>query len=175
MKIVLYLLSQFFYETANCFFKQLFCHYKFNLLYDLLPWYGTRACKKKKLKSFSWLKNIKNKKYPFWRFDTLFSSHKKRSIDIIDDGGWHFTNVKSAEDLFVKLNNFGHHNEFELSNLTVKDLELQIRNKIINYNHFADKTDENKYNFEYKLKKLNTNFLPKYLELNKTKYSEWFD
>ena len=33
-------------------FKQLFCYYKFNLLYDLLPWYGTRACKKKKIKIF---------------------------------------------------------------------------------------------------------------------------
>ena len=156
-------------------FKQLFCCYKFNLLYDLLPWFGTRACKKKILKSFSWLKNIKNKKYPFWRFDTFFSNYKQRNIDVIDDGGWHFTNVKSPEDLFIKLNNFGHHNEFELSNLTVKDLDLQIKNKVINYNHFTDKTNENKYSFEYKLKKLDTKFLPKYLELNRKKYSEWFD
>jgi len=156
-------------------FKQLFCYYKFNLLYDLLPWYGTRACKKKKLNSFSWLKNIKNKKYPLWRLDTLFSNYKQRNIDIIDDGGWHFTNVKSPKDLFIKLNNFGHHNEFELSNLTLKDLELQIKNKVISYNHFADKTNKNKYNFEYKLKKIDTKILPKYLELNKKKYSEWFD
>ena len=48
-------------------FKQLFFYYKFNLLYDLLPWYGSKACKKKKLQSFSWLKNLKNKQYPFWR------------------------------------------------------------------------------------------------------------
>jgi beta-1,4-mannosyl-glycoprotein beta-1,4-N-acetylglucosaminyltransferase len=156
-------------------FKQLFCHYKFNLLYDLLPWYGTRATHKKNLKSFSWLKNIKNKKYPIWRFDTFFSNYKQRSVNIIDDGGWHFTNVKSPKDLFIKLNNFGHHNEFELSKLTVEDLELQIKNKVINYNHFADKTDENKYNFEYNLKKLDTKFLPKYLESNQNKYSDWFD
>ena len=161
------------FQTQNLF--NLFCYYKFNLLHDLLPWYGTRACKKKKLKSFSWLKNIKNKKYPFWRFDTFFSNYKQRNIDIIEEGGWHFTNVKSPEDLFIKLSNFGHHNEFELSNLTVKDLKLQIKNKTINYNHFADKTEENKYNFEYKLKKLDAKFLPKYLESNKKKYSEWFD
>ena len=78
-----------------------------------MPWYGSRASKKKNLKSFSWLKNIKNKIYPYWRLDTYFSNYKARNIDIIDDGGWHFTNVKSAEDLFIKLSNFGHHNEFK--------------------------------------------------------------
>tara|TARA_Y100000590_G_scaffold391181_1_gene467602 strand:+ start:1475 stop:1981 length:507 start_codon:yes stop_codon:yes gene_type:complete len=29
-------------------FKQLFFYYKFNLYYDLIPWYGSKACKKKK-------------------------------------------------------------------------------------------------------------------------------
>ena len=27
-------------------FEQLFFYYKFNLFYDLIPWYGTKACKK---------------------------------------------------------------------------------------------------------------------------------
>ena len=36
-------------------FKQKFCFYKFNLLYDEIPWYGTRACKKKNLISLQWL------------------------------------------------------------------------------------------------------------------------
>ena len=31
-------------------FKQLFFYYKFNLLYELMPWFGSRACKKKNLK-----------------------------------------------------------------------------------------------------------------------------
>ena len=43
-------------------FKQLFFYYKFNLLYDLIPWYGSKAAKKKKLLSMSWLRNLKNKK-----------------------------------------------------------------------------------------------------------------
>ena len=45
-------------------FKQLFFYYKFNLLYDLVPWFGSKAAKKKKLLSMSWLRNLKNKKYP---------------------------------------------------------------------------------------------------------------
>ena len=67
-------------------FKQLFFYYKFNLLYDLMPWFGSKACKKKYLKSFSWLRNIKNKKYPFWRIDTSFSDLKYTNLEIINDG-----------------------------------------------------------------------------------------
>ena len=32
-------------------FKQLFFYYKFDLFYDLMPWFGSKACKKKSLKS----------------------------------------------------------------------------------------------------------------------------
>ena len=156
-------------------FEQLFCYYKFNLLYDLVPWYGSRACKKKYLKSFSWLKNLKNKKYPFWRIDTLLSNYKEISVEIIKDGGWHFTNVMSPEKLFNKLNNFGHHNEFELSNISINDLKEQIDNKMVNYNHLADKTDQNKYKFNYKLKNLDNELLPEFLRLNKTLYKDWFN
>lgn len=42
-------------------FEQLFFYYKFNLLYDRMSWFGSKACKKKYLKSFSWLRNKKIK------------------------------------------------------------------------------------------------------------------
>ena len=68
-------------------FKQLFFYFRFNLLYDRMYWFGTKGCKKKKLKSLSWLRNIKLKKYPFWRLDTLFSETKQINLQIIQDGG----------------------------------------------------------------------------------------
>ena len=71
-------------------FEQLFFYYKFNLFYDLIPWYGTKACKKKYLKSFSWLRNLKNKKYPYWRIDTLFSNLKQRDLQIVKKKNWNF-------------------------------------------------------------------------------------
>ena len=45
--------SKHFKESQNdiYIFKQLFFYYKLNLFYDLMPWYGTKACKKKKLLS----------------------------------------------------------------------------------------------------------------------------
>ena len=36
---------------------------------------------------------------------------------IVDNGGWHFTNIKTPEEIYKKLKNFGHHDEFELSNI----------------------------------------------------------
>jgi len=155
-------------------FKQLFFYYKFNLFYDLVPWFGSKACKKKKLISLSWLRNLKNKKYPWWRLDTYFSKNKQINLQIVNNGGWHFTNVKTAEDLHKKLLNFGHHNEYEESGLTVKDIQYCIDNKIVNYDHFADKRKINKYDAKYKLQLVDDKILPKYLLQNKDKYKDWF-
>ena len=140
-----------------------------------MPWYGTKACKKKKLLSFSWLRNLKNKRYPFWRLDTLFSNSKQTNIKIIEDGGWHFTNLKTAEEIYTKLSNFGHHNEFDDSGVTVKDIQKCIDNRIVNYNHQADKSENNKYNANYKLQLVEDKILPNYLVKNKDKYKDWFD
>ena len=156
-------------------FKQLFFYYKFNLFYNLMPWFGTKACKKKKLISLSWLRNLKNKKYPWWRLDTYLSNIKQTNLTIVNNGGWHFTNLKTAEEIFKKLSNFGHHNEFDVSGLTVKDIQNCIDNRIVNYNHLADKTVENKYNAEYKLHLANDEILPEHIIVNKEKYKDWFD
>ena len=156
-------------------FKQLFFYYKFNLLYDLMPWFGSRACKKKNLKSFSWLKNIKNKKYPFWRLDVYFSNLKSANVEIINDGGWHFTNLKSPKELFEKMKNFGHHDEFDISGITLEDIEKNMREKKVFYNHFADKGSQDKWEYEYELKKASLDILPNYLQINKEKYNNWLD
>ena len=46
-----------------------------NLIYSLpnLIWTGTKACKKKDLINPQWLRNIKDRKYSFYRIDTFFS------------------------------------------------------------------------------------------------------
>jgi len=155
-------------------FKQLFFYYKFNLLYDLIPWYGSKAVKKKKLLSMSWLRNLKNKKYPFWRLDTIFSKTKYVNLEIINDGGWHFTNLKSAEDLFNKMKNGGHHNEFEDNNINIEFIKEKINNHEVFYNHFLDQTDPNKWNNNYKLKPINVGELPDYISKNKDQFSDWF-
>ena len=156
-------------------FKQLFFYYKFNLLYDRIDWFGTKACKKKRLKNFSNLRNLKNKKYPFWRLDTYFSDIKQINLEIVQNGGWHFTNIKTPKEIYEKLNNFGHHDEFEVSNINVDYIKEKIKNREVFYNHLADKNTQDRWNDNYKLKKINNEILPKYLQLNFNELKRWFD
>jgi len=156
-------------------FKQLFFYYKFNLLYDRMFWFGSKACKKKKLESLSWLRNLKSKKYPFWRLDTYFSKTKNINFEIVNDGGWHFTNIMSAEDLYTKMTNFGHHDEFELSGLTLEDLKISIDKGVVFYDHFAGQEEKNKWKYDYKLKKISDSLLPSSLIENKIKLKKWFN
>ena len=156
-------------------FNQLFFYYKLNLLYDKMIWPGTKGCKKKVLKSLSWLKNIKLKKYPFWRVDTYFSETRQINLNIIEDGGWHFTNIMSPENMYEKFINFGHHDEFKLSGLTINNIRDKINNREMFYDHFADKSSTNKWKSNHKLKTVDLNNLPKYLLDNKEKYKDWFD
>ncbi len=162
-------------KTDYVIFKQLFFYYKFNLFYDRIPWFGTKGCKKKKLKNFSAIRNLKNKIYPFWRLDTYFSNIKQTNLKIIENGGWHFTNIKTPEELFEKFSNFGHHDEFELANIDVDKIKEKVKNKEVFYDHLADKGSSNRWSDNYKLKKIDLNYLPKYLVENSEKFKDWID
>ena len=114
-------------------FKQKLFYYKFNLAYPKIDWFGSKACRVKDLKNISWLRNTKNKKYNFYRIDTLFSDLKYIDVKVIDDGGWHFTNLKSPEELLKKYLNDEMHSEFETKLTTINDIEDKIKNRYINY------------------------------------------
>ena len=155
-------------------FKQKLFYYKFNLFCDFVDWYGTKGCKKKNLLSIEWLRQIKPKKYPFFRFDTLFSKVKYKNVKIVDDGGWHFTRVLSPEQIHSKELNAEHHDEYRLSNKDVPTISELIKRKSINYNFDAKSTDD-KFTKEFKLKTLSMDYMPLFLRENMKKYSKWFD
>ena len=168
--------DQFLNSKKNIIiFKQLLFYYKFNLNYENLTWFGSKACRKKKLKSMTWLRNLKNKPYSWWRLDVLFSNYKERDLEIINDGGWHFTNIKTPEKLYEKLKNFGHHDEFDESGIDLNFIKSKINNKEVFYDHFLDKKDPNKWRSNYKLKKVSSSVLPEYLANNHQKYQNWFE
>jgi beta-1,4-mannosyl-glycoprotein beta-1,4-N-acetylglucosaminyltransferase len=158
-------------------FKQKVFHYKFNLVLSSHDWYGSKACRLKDLKSISNLRDIKTKKYEWWRIDTLFKKNKFTNLQIINEGGWHFTELKNAKDIYLKHKNDEHHDEFDLTGIGENDIKDMIKNTYIPYDHTADKTDLNKKwnktNRIY-LTEINDNKLPKYLIENKNKYLEWF-
>ena len=155
-------------------FKQKLFYYKFNLYCDRVDWYGTKGCKKKYLKSFSWLREIKAKKYPFIRIDTFFSSNKYMDLKIINNGGWHFSRLMSPKDMEIKLTNSEDHHEFKLAKIKLSDIEDLVKRKVIEYDHKA-KTTDYKFGKEFKLKTLPMEYMPLFLRQNVNKYSEWFD
>ena len=157
-------------------FKQKFFYYKFNLFYDLLPWFGTRACKFRNLKSPTWLRNSKYKKYPFWRFDTYFSKTKFISLNIINDGGWHFSNLKTLDKIIKKLNSSGHYDEYDRETENISRIREMIEKKQVYYNHFADQRESNKIRKTgYDLKKVELSVLPKYIQDNKEKLYKFIE
>jgi len=163
-------------ESKIIIFKQKMFYYKFNLYYDLIPWFGSKACKVKNLTSPSFLRHTKTKKYPFWRFDTWLSKVKHSSVKIVEDGGWHFTNIKSPEKILEKYLNFGHHNEYEDNRIKLDDIKKMVHEKSIGYNHLADQKEKNKISFNsYKLKKIAIDVLPKYIYDHKEKYKEFIE
>ena len=156
-------------------FKQLLFYYKFDLHHNAMTWYGSKGCLKKDLLTFNWLRNIKNKTYNFWRIDTFFSKNKYMNVKIIENGGWHFTNIKSPEDIHMKLSNYGEHNEFEMSDIDLAKMSKLVKEKKVYFNHNLDKSNPNKYSYGHELVKINKNLLPKFLVDNYLKFKDWFE
>ena len=155
-------------------FKQDMFYYKFNLKLPNLIWSGTKGCKKKYLKSPQWLRNVKDKKYSFFRLDTYFSEKKYINLEFIDNGGWHFSNIKTAKEIEHKLKSYLHHREFDVNPMTANEIENIIINKKAIYDLTVDKT-VNKIGNGNKLEKYPLQKLPKFLQNNLENFKEWID
>ena len=92
----------------------------------------------------------------------------------INNGGWHFTCLKTPEELEKKLLNFAHHYEFEASGLKINDLKKIVSEKRVIYDHNVD-SKSYKWSGTVKLKKIDSNLLPKYILSNLKKYKNWLD
>ena len=161
-------------DNKLIFFKQKMFYYKLNLLYENFSWFGSKACKKKSFISPQWLRNIKSKKYSKLRVDVWFSKKKYSDIFYINNGGWHFTCIRSPEELEKKLLNFAHHYEFEESGLKINDIKKLINEKRVMYDHNIDQKGY-KWSGKSKLKKISNELLPNYLSSNLSKYKGWLD
>jgi beta-1,4-mannosyl-glycoprotein beta-1,4-N-acetylglucosaminyltransferase len=135
-------------------------NYKLNLFnpYES-PWEGTRVVKKMNLKSINFMRQkilTKNLKYSFLRID------KERSIQIVENAGWHFNNLMSPKDISLKLKTFAH-KEFSGKEFSSEEV---IRDKI------EKKIDLFNRGHTYKVLDINNNF-PKYILDNLEKFSNY--
>ena len=155
-------------------FQQKMFYYKLNLYYEDYTWLGTKANKRKNFLSPQWIRNIKGKRYSRWRLDTFFSKKKYSNLYFVENGGWHFTCLRTPEELEKKLLNFAHHYEYEESGLNIKNLKKLMAEKRVMYDHNIDQKGY-KWSGKSILKKIETSLLPKYVSENIKKFKEWTD
>ena len=142
-------------------FLQNMYYYKFNILgldEGDGNWAGSRICKKKNLKSFFDFKILKKKNinYPFWRID------KEKSIQLIENGGWHFTYLMTPNEISKKIENMAH---TEFNKEKFKNLD-NIKKNIDNL------IDPFGRNLRLKKIKIDDSY-PKYLLKNLNLYKDW--
>ena len=154
------LLKDFSMNHKFGIFMQQFFVYKLNIFnhYET-PWEGSRICKKKNLKSFTFLRKKilkKNLNKSFWKF------YIEKDIKIINNGGWHFNNLYSVETISKKLKVFPHQefNSSEFSNIDA------IKKKISNLEDLFAR------GHQYKKIEINQSY-PEYLIKNLEKYKNY--
>ena len=162
------------FKEKLIFFNQEMFYYKFNLKLPNYNWVGTKSCKKKNFINAQWLRNIKDKNYPFYRLDLLFSKNKYRNIRFIKNGGWHFTNIKTSEEIRHKLSSYLHHREFDLNPLSTSEIEELIKNKKAIYDLSADKRSQ-KFGNGIELENYDIKKLPNYIYKNLDKFKNWIN
>ncbi len=139
-----------------CFLQKNF-HQKMNLINKTIEdWPGTKICQKKYLRSPQWLRDIKVKKRPFWKF------YKPQAPQIIRNGGWHFNDLKKPEDLSKKFKSGAHQEENVNEFTNIKNIAKRI----------SEKRDLLGRNYKYEIIKVDESF-PDYILNNKEKYQEW--
>ena len=156
------------------FFKQDMMYYKFNLRLENYTWIGSKACKMKNLESPQWIRDIKDRKYSWWRVDAYFSKRKYSNILFVENGGWHFSYLKKPKDIEKKLKSYLHHIDYDMNPVGEKGIQEMINNKKTIYNIKADQK-ENKFDGTNKLNKIDINLLPSYILENKDKLKDWIE
>tara|TARA_Y100000992_G_C21203717_1_gene461814 strand:+ start:156 stop:1046 length:891 start_codon:yes stop_codon:yes gene_type:complete len=155
-------------------FKQYMFHYKYNLVLPNFKWTGTKAVRKKNLISPQWLRNTKDRNYPIYRIDTFFSKKKYNNIKIIEDGGWHFSNIKTPKMLNHKFKSYLHHREFDKAKINENDIQKLINNKQAVYNLAVDQRGSKVGNGAI-LENFDNKKLPLYIRNNVEKYRDWLN
>ena len=131
--------------------------------------------KKKNLLSPQWLRDVKDRNYPFWRIDTLFSRKKYNNIKFVENGGWHFSYLKKPKGVVNKLKSIRHHIEYDLNPLGESKIQNLIENRKLIYNYKADQRNSNKFENNETLNILKIKRLPKFIQKNISQYSDWLE
>ena len=156
------------------FFKQDMMYYKFNLKLENFTWIGSRACKYKHLISPQWIREIKSKNFSWWRIDTFFSKKKYQNIVFLENGGWHFSYLKTPEDIEKKLKSYLHHIDYDQNPLGIEKIKSIVENNKAIYDLNIDQR-KNKFYSNNELTKIDLELIPDYISKNKDKFNKWIE
>ena len=136
-------------------FAQKMFMYKLNLQ-NLVEsdWIGSKICLKKNFPKPQVLRDMKFKKYPFWRID-------KYNLQIIK-GGWHFSFLQSPKDIIKKIKSYSH-GEFNTSEIINEE---NIKQKILKNMDIFNR------GFELKKILIDSSF-PEYIIQNQKNLKDW--
>ena len=150
-------ISEFQIENKYACFMQKNFQSKLNLLNITDErWMGTKICQKKYLKSPQWLRNIKTKKRPFWKF------YKPKEPQLIFAGGWHFSFLKEPKEIAKKITSYSHQEFNKKDFISEENIIKRIKNH------------EDLFNRDIKYKKIEIDeSFPKYILDNKEIYRKW--
>jgi len=142
-------------NTKFTAFSQKMFMYKLNLQnLNESGWIGSRICLKKNLPLPQKLRDLKFKKYPFWRID-------KKKLQIID-GGWHFSFLQTPNEIAKKIKSYSHGEFNTKDNIDIEKINNKIKNNIDIFNR------------GYKLKKIEIDgTFPEYIFNNKISLKDW--
>ena len=156
------------------FFEQQMMYYKFNLKLENFIWIGTKSCKFKDLQSPQWLRDVKSNDYKWWRFDCWFSKKKYQNMEFVENGGWHFSYLKTPEGIEKKLKSYLHHIDYDQNPLGLEKIKEIMENKKTIYNLKVDQK-EDRFGNQNKLQKVASNKLPLYIQNNLDKFANWIE
>mgnify|MGYP006183501165 FL=1 len=128
-----------------------FC-YKINL-FQSYNWLGSSICYKKYLKSPQWLRNKRFLRRGFLR-KIFFKTQ------ILKHGGWHFSYLKTPEDIAKKVKAYAHGEHIDLGNIDFIKKNIEMNRLFISPEHELFKVP------------LDDSF-PLYLRENKKTFSDW--
>jgi len=139
-------------------FEQRQFYFKLNLLDPTYPWHGTKLVKYNYFKKTSpqKIRSYKCKQYPFWRLD------KPKNVEIIKNGGWHFSFLNTISKIQLKLKSYAHTEYNKKKFLNKKNLESKIKN----HKHILN-------NKAYLKKVVIDSTYPHYIIKNKNKLKKW--
>ena len=108
--------------------------------------------------------------------DTFFSTNRYIDKYFVQNGGWHFSNIKNAVDIEIKLKSYLHHRDYEAEELGYNKINDLIKKNETIYDMFGDKKSK-KYGDDKrrKLERYELNKLPQFIIENQIKLKEWMD